>query len=697
MRLFRAVFICFCLASALSAWATAIDSVSAARQSPPDSIGSVTLSEVVVSDNPALRRLSSPQLGAERLELARLAMTPSFGGEADIIKSLSLLPGVHSEGEGGGGFEVRGGTSDRNLILLDGITLYNPAHVMGIFSTFNDDAISRATLFKGPLPASFGGASSAALDAALSPGEMDRYQGSASIGILLAKLSASGPIVRDRLSFAIAARRSYIDAFLQMVPKYRKTVMNFYDVTAKLRIIPRPSDYIDVTFFSARDNMAIHDVMGMYWGNLGASANWFSRASSGLSFLTTVALDHYDPRMDMTMMKSDQLVREFIHTYSVNEKATLVLSPRHSLEFGIRSELFRVKSAEMMVNETRQIEMRSGWANALWISYSGRPLQRLTIDAGLRLSTFSSLSGDSFHRFEAIDEPSPVFSSRTWFTPEPRISVGYFFSDIQSVRAGASVTSQNLHTLRTSTTSFPFDRYAIASGVVRPERCYQYTVGYVGGVSGGDYDWSADIYYKDMHDIYEFRDGYGMFSGVNLESLIARGRGRSYGIELMARKNTGRLTGWISYTLSHTLSRVPGINGDKWFDANNDRRNDFSAVAIFALNDRWNLSASWIYTSGKPLTAPDVKYDLSGTTCYYYSRRNGYRTPPTHRLDLSATYTRRGSRFTRQWAFGLYNAYCRYNPFVIYFQDDPSSPSGTRAVQQSLFGVIPSVSFTLSF
>lgn len=660
-------------------------------------VRSEQLREVTVTDNSARRRTSELRLGTESLELGRLARVPMLFGENDILKSITLLPGVHGESDGVGGFEVRGGNAAQNLVLLDGITLYNPSHVMGIFSTFNNDAIGRATLYKGTFPAFYGGASASVLETSLAAGDMERYHGSLTVGLLAAKIKAEGPIVRDRLSFAVAARRSYVDAFLQMVPQYRKTVLNFYDVSAKLRFIPRAGDRLDLSFFVAHDNMAIKNTMGMYWGNLGASLNWLAHAGDRWTFATSAALTRYAPDMTMSVMKTDQTLYEYIHDYSVNEHATVALSDSHSLEFGLRSQLLRVKSAETFLNGLRQRDIRSGWQNALWLDWTGSFGAHFSAQAGLRLSAFSALSQSRFHTFEAYDEPAPDIEPKTYFDPEPRVSLKYSPAAHHSLKIGFGTTTQNLHALRAGTSTFPFDRYALTSASVRPERSLQYGLGYSGATVSGAYDWSAEAYYKDIKNVYDYMDGKGMFSAMDLESVILGGRGRSWGLELMARKNAGRLTGWLAYTLSFTQSKIPGINGGRWYDASNDRRHDFSATASYSLTDRWALSAAWIYSSGQPLTAPDLKYELGGTTVYYYSERNGYRTPPSHHLDLSATYSHVGKRFTYEWSFGIYNAYCRYNPFVIYFEDDPSKPSGTRAVQQSLYGIVPSVSYTLKF
>lgn len=655
------------------------------------------LDELIVTGQSAGQRLSSLRLGVENVELSKMALVPVLFGENDIIKSITYLPGVHSEGDGAGGFEVRGGTSGQNLIQLDGMTLYSPTHVMGIFSTFSDQAIGRATLYKGPVPATFGEASSSVLETALTPGDMDSYHAAGTIGILAAKLMARGPIVKEKLSFAVTARRSYVDAFLKMIPKYRHVVMNFYDVTAKLRYKPRQEDNIDFSFIASHDNMAIGGIMGMYWGNIAGSTNWLARRGDAWRFNTTGAYTSYSTKMEMSIMDSDQILKEYIRNASVNENVSYSIDDDRTLEFGMRSELLRVQSADFAINGTRVRDLKSGWVNSAWISYEGLLCGNFYLSGGVRLNLFTSLSGNRFHKFYSMQEDAPDYSSTTYITPEPRVSLKWSVNENHNIKAGLSLTSQSLHSIRSSTTSFPFDRYALSSATIRPERAWQYVAGYAGMTPDGAFDWSVEGYYKQLDNVYDYRDGKGMFSRLNIEDIILGGRGRSYGAEVMLRKNTGKLTGWVSYCLSKTQTKIAGINGGRWYDATNDRRHDLSIVGIYRFNHSWSLSGSWIFSSGTPLTAPDDKYELSGTTIYYYSKRNGYRTPDTHRLDLSATYTHVGKKLTYEWSFGVYNLYCRYNPYVVYFEDDPDSPSGSRAVLQAMFGVIPSVSYTLKF
>lgn len=684
----KTIIIAYCILCGILAWADV---------NSGDSISEEVLREVTVTATSARQRIENKRIGVERLELATLAQLPAFGGERDIIKSITLLPGVRSEGDGGGGFEVRGGNAYQNSVLLDGISLYNPSHVMGIFSTFNDDAIGSASIFKGPIPAMYGDATSSVLETSLLPGDMENFHASATIGLLAAKMQAEGPIVKDKLSFAVTGRRSYVDAFLNLVPKYRSTVMNFYDVTAKLRYTPTADNIIDASFYVGHDNYAISDLMGLYWGNLGASIHWLARKSDKLTFSTTFSLTHFDPKMEMDIMDVDQTMWTYIHNYSGTEKIRWDFSDNHGMEFGVRTQLLRVKSAEWKVNAFKEREVRALWQNSGWIEYSGSFSERFDVTAGMRLNASSVLSQGRFHEFLSSGSTPNQFKGKTYVELEPRINLKFNLSSLHNIKGGVGASSQDLHAIRSTTTSFPFDRYALTSAEVKPEQAWQYAVGYAGMTESGAFDWSAEAYYRDMQNVYDYKDGRTSTSDIVLESLILGGKGRSYGCELMIRKNTGRLTGWIAYTLSKTQTKIPGINEGKWYNATNDRRHDFAITAIYRLSDKWSLSGLWIFLSGQPLTAPDVKYEIADKTCYYYSGRNTYKTPPIHRLDFSATYTHVGKKFTYEWSFGIFNAYCRLNPYVIYFRDDPTKPSGTQAVQQSMYGLVPSVSYTLKF
>lgn len=666
-----------------------------------DSIRTQVLDEVTVTGNSTMRRISDVQLGAEKLELNLLEKAPVLFGESDIIKSITLLPGVRQESEGSGGYMVRGGTPSQNLVQLDGAMLRNPAHVMGIFSTFNEDALGAATLYKGLMPACYGGATSSVLDMQLAPGNMERWHASGTIGLLAAKINANGPIVKDKLSVAVSARRSYADLFLKLVPKYRSTVMHFYDVNGKIRYIPRSNDIIDVSVSASHDNMGISDIMWMDWGNKVASVRWAARRGDKWRFVTTGALTDYSGDMWMDIMDTNQRLDEYIRTASVNAKTTCSINEHHEIEGGWRTEMYRVKSGEWTVNDTHEKDIRSGWANDFWLSYTGDITPSFSLQGGVRLNLFSALKGHSFTQLEDYYNPGITQGSngisKNYVNLQPRLSMKYAVADNHSIKGGITASSQNLHAISTSTNTFPFDRYAITSATVKPEKSWQYSLGYAGTSEHGMWEWSAETYYKSIDNVYDYRSGVTMFSYIDIEKLISGGRGRSYGLELMLRKNAGRLTGWISYTLSKTQTKIDGINDNRWYDASNDRRHDLNIVAMYRLTDNWSLSASFLYASGEALSVPDAKYQLSGETIYYYSQRNGYRTPATHRLDISANYRHVGKKFTYEWNFGIYNLYNHYNPYMIYFENCPEKPSGTRAVQYSMYGIVPSVSYTLKF
>lgn len=333
--------------------------------------------------------------------------------------------------------------------------------------------------------------------------------------------------------------------------------MNFTDINAKLRYKISGSDMVDISFFAARDNLAISRLMSMRLGNLAGSANWYSSCGDNWHFTTTAAISNYTTRMVMDLMDCSQEMSEYIRSFALNESAGYEISDGHSLNLGFRSELLRVKSGDMSANGSRQYEIRSGWQNALWLGYDGTLSSRFSVSAGVRLSAFSALTAGSFYKIFVYNEAVPESGNKTYTNLEPRGSIKFSINDCHSLRAGASLSTQNLHGIRSTSTTFPFDRYALTSSWVRPERGTQYSAGYTGMTAAGEWDWSLEAYYKSMRNVYDYRDGMSMFSRVCLENSILGGKGRSYGLELMLRKNTGRLTGWISYTLSKPKLKFP--------------------------------------------------------------------------------------------------------------------------------------------
>ena len=662
-----------------------------------------TLPEVTVSSRTALKRVSEIQIGVEKVEIATLARVPALFGEKDIIKSIQLLPGVKSEADGSGGYQVRGGTSSQNLILLDGATVYNAGHLMGLFSTFNDEALANASLYKGMVPAQLGGGTSSVFDIDTRSGDLQHYHFSGSVGLLSAKVMAEGPLHRDRSSFFFAGRRSYLDVFMKASKKYKDNTMYFYDTNVRMNFRLSPKDIMTLTFFRGRDNMGLEDLMSMVWGNTTATANWLHTFGDRLYANTQLSFSDFRSDVGIDLMNIHYAMAGYIRHLTLNHRQVWTPTKHHRLNYGIETTLLGLQSAEWNIDFLHQREKRRAWTNSLWANDEWKLSEHLDLSAGLRLHLFSVLGGAPYYHIDALGNITETMNPgsgefvKTYAEMEPRVSLKWAVNKQQSVKIGYTRTSQDIHAIRGSSASMPFDRYTMTSNIVSPERANQVAAGWTGITSDGAYDVSVEGYYKQIDNVYDYRDGKSFHSEIEIERLLLGGKGRAYGLEFCAHKNEGRLTGWLSYTLSWAENKIEGINGGEWYTAPNDRRHDLALVGMYQLNDRWEFSAAWRYNTGQALTAPSAKYEVDGHTYYYYAERNGYRAPDYHRLDLSATYSRRVGKTTQQWAFGLYNAYNRYNPYVIRFKNDDTNPSGTKTVQTSLFGIIPSVSFTIRY
>lgn len=681
---------------------TVVTSLSA--QAQRDVISRVdTLQEVTVTSRSALKRINEVQIGVEKVEIATLARVPALFGEKDIIKSIQLLPGVKSESDGSGGYQVRGGTSAQNLILLDGATVYNAGHLMGLFSTFNDEALANASLYKGLVPAQLGGGTSSVFDIDTRSGDMQRYHFSGTVGLLSAKVMAEGPIQSDKSSFLFAGRRSYLDIFLKSSKDYKDNTMNFYDANLRLNFRLSTQDMLSLTFFRGRDNMGIDDLMDMSWGNTTAAANWLHTFGDPLYANTQLTYSDFSDDVGIDLMNIHYTMAGYIRHLTLNHRQVWTPTKRHRVNYGLETTYLQLKSAEWDIDFLHQREKRNAWMNSLWVNEEWKLNDHLDLSAGARLHLFTVLGGSPYYQVDAkgniVETLTPGSGEfvKTYTDVEPRVSLKWAISQQHSVKIGYSRTSQDIHAIRGSSASMPFDRYTMTSNIVSPEQADQVAAGWTAITRDGAYDFSLEGYYKDIRNVYDYRDGKSFHSEIEIERLILGGKGRAYGLELAAHKNEGRLTGWLSYTLSWVENKIEGINGGEWYTAPNDRRHDLAVVGMYHLNDRWELSAAWRYNTGQALTAPSAKFEVDGHTYYYYAERNGYRAPAYHRLDLSATYSRTVGKTTHQWAFGLYNAYNRYNPYVITFENDDTKPSGTKTVQTSLFGIIPSVSFTIRY
>lgn len=661
------------------------------------------LQEVIVNANNAQRRLGAVQIGAEQIQVKELTNKPILFGEADIMRSLQLLPGVKAESDASSNFQVRGGTSAQNTILYDDVPVYNVGHLAGLFSAFNDNALATATLYKGLIPAQYGGASSAVFDIIGRTGDRQQWHGGISIGLLAAKASVEGPMVNDKLSVLFNIRRSYADVFLKLSDDFRGNTLYFYDTNLKLDYKMNDRNQLFFSFFASHDRTAITDMVDIRWTNIAGSLSWLHHIGRQSTSQTTLFGSSYDTDNGIGILGMNIAYLGHIRHAGLRQNFRLVTG-KHEFNAGLQTMLTDVKSAEWTRVTRHEKEQRHAWDNALWANWQYEFSPQLALSAGLRFTAFSALGGPYYYDIDDDGNITWMYKRKknrpvkTHLTVEPRVSMVWKASDLLSIKAGYSRTSQNLHALRNQSTSTPFDRYTMSSNLVKPELADQVSLGVFAMTPSQAYDFSLEGYYRHVDNVLDYRDGISFSSAIEIERLVKAGEGRGYGIELAARKNTGRLTGWLSYTLSWSKTRIDGINGGQWYDANNDRRHDINLVASYQLNKNWTLNGVWVYNSGQAFTAPSAKYEVIDNYIYYYAERNGYRAPDYHRLDISATWTKKihHGRLTREWVFGIYNLYNRYNPFLIRFEDSKSGKR-TKAKQYSLFGIVPSVSFNIKF
>lgn len=666
-----------------------------------DSIRTERLDEVVVTSNSARQRIQNVQTGAEVIQIEDLTSAPQLFGENDIMRSIQLLPGVKSESDASSGFQVRGGTSAQNQVLFDNAPVYNVGHMAGLFSAFNDDALASATLYKGLLPAQYGGASSAVLDVTGRTGNRTDWHGGATIGLLSAKGTLEGPIVKDKASFLVTARRTYMDMFLKMSDDFKNNSLYFYDINAKLDWTLNTRNQLFLTFFTGYDKTAVEDMADIRWGNLTTSLKWLYHFNGGSNSQTTLFYSSYQTNNGVDFAGFNLWYKGHIRQGSLRQDFHIELG-KLQLKTGFQTSLMNVKSAEWQIVSKYDKEERRAWENAVWLNGTMNISEALTASLGLRLNTFSPLGGSLYYDIEPDGTIGWYYNYKqneivkTYATLEPRASISYQPTPLTSIKLGYARTSQNIHALRNQSTSTPFDRYAISSNIIKPEVADQVSAGFYLMTPKQDYDFSLETYYRKTKNVIDYRDGKSFGSEIEIERLVLPGDGKSYGVELCARKNIGKLTGWLAYTLSWSKTRIEGINGGNWYDANNDRRHDINIVAMYKLNNKWAFNAAWVFNSGQAFTAPSGKYQLIDNWIYYYAERNGYRAPDYHHLDVSAVWTIKRSWCTQQWVFGIYNIYNRYNPYLINFEDSENG-NRTRAVQYSLFGIVPSIAFNIKF
>ncbi|WP_426478146.1 TonB-dependent receptor [Chryseobacterium sp. CBSDS_008] len=665
------------------------------------------IDEVVVTGIKKDKNLTSAQMGSETLSIKNIEKLPVLFGEKDVMKTIQLLPGIKSNGEGSSGFSVRGGATDQNLILLDEAPVYNASHLLGFFSTFNSDALKDASIIKGNSPAQYGGRLSSVLDVKMKDGNNKDYNVNGGIGLISSRLSVEGPIQKEKSSFIVSGRRTYADLFLKTSKDYKDNKLYFYDLNLKANYQINENNRIYLSGYFGRDVLGLGDTFNTDWGNTTATLRWNSIISSKLFSNTSFIYSNYDYKISL---KNDDTVFDLnskIRDWNLKQDFTWFAGNKHSVRFGLQSiyHTLTPSSASGTTVSSFARNPRYSWENAVYINDDYKATEKLTINYGLRLSMFSVLGGDTFNTYENGVLTDSKFLEKgkfgkTYVNAEPRISANYRINEVSSVKGGYSRNTQNLHLLSNSNSGNPTDQWIGSSYTVKPEIADQISVGYSRNFNNNNYELNAEIYYKDMKNQIDFKNGaqIGFDTGADVESELLFGKGRAYGLELIAKKKSGKLTGWISYTLSKTERKINGINNNEWYNARMDKTHDLSIVATYQLNPKWTFSGLFVYSTGNAVTFPTGKYELNGQTIFQYSNRNADRMPAYHRMDLSATYEpSSGKRFRGSWTFGIYNLYGRENAYTINFEDNPDHPGTTRAMQTSLFRWVPNITYNFKF
>ena len=640
-----------------------------------------------------------------------VSSVPVLGGEPDLFRTIQLLPGVIGTREGDSGFFVRGGNSDQNLILLDEAPIHNAFHLLGTFSTFNPDAVKNVTLYKGIAPSKFGGKCSSVLDVYMNEGNLKRWRVDGGVGLIFSRLTVQGPVVKDKASFMLSGRRTYIDLFAKIFgdEEVRKSILYFYDFNMKANVRVSKRDRIYFSGYSGRDMMGMRvdtgeDELGIRWGNQTGTFRWNHVFNEKFFSNTSLVASDFRYSINVTDLPDDVRISSDMTDVTFKEDMEFFMDTCHTMRFGARFHHHQYKPVESKVEGDEAINMLIGQRKAdeyvFYVSHQ-YSLPRFQLDWGIRYSRYHAAAREDFIDFESMEEIPEEFydlnledDEDTFYVGlEPRISIRYLVRPEQSFKIGYARNIQNVHMLTSSVSGTPLNTWHPSSSVVKPQVVEQIAIGYFRESKDRALEMSAEVFYKDLKHQMDYKDGADIVLMNYFESEVVFGRGWAYGLELFVRKQQGQLTGWVGYALSRSMRKFEDINDGRPFPATSDRMHDFKIVGNLALGRRWTLFFNWLYQTGAPVTVPYGKYEIYGRTVQLYTDRNGYRMPPYHRLDVGFVYRTRRSG---SWHFMLYNAYARKNVYT-YLYSEGDNPGDVDVDQLSLFSVFPSVSYQFAF
>ncbi len=690
--------------------------------------GLTQLKEVVLSTEESERvNIRTPQMSVSKVKIATIKKMPVVLGEVDIIKSIQMLPGVTNNGEGSSGFNVRGGAADQNLVLLDEAIIYNTSHLLGFFSVFNADAIKDVKLYKGSIPARFGGRVSSVLDVRQKDGNNKKFQMTGGIGAISSRLAIEGPLLKEKGSFIIAGRGSYAHLFLKLAKKDNSA--SFYDLNLKTNYNLNENNKLYLSGYFGRDGFDFSGTFNSNYGNLSGNLRWNHIFNDRLFSNASLIYSKYDYNLAIDIFEFDW--KSSIKNYNIKYDLKYYASDVLKLDFGVNGIYYNFDpgaikpTTESSPVNPLQFDLKKAFESGLYISAEHKITSKLTAQYGLRYSAFLRLGEQSLVNYKN-DQPV-VFNNvlgiyqagipigetvykkneriKSFGNFEPRLSVSYQLNQSSSIKAGYSRVAQYIHLLSNTSSITPLDVWAPSGKFIKPQLSDQYAIGYFKNFKNNIFSFEIEGYYKTVANRIDYIDGSNLIINT-IETEILNGKSRAYGLEFLLRKNKGNFTGWFAYTISKSEQQTlggtaggPGINDGAWYNSAYDRTHDISITGSYKLNDKWALSANQIFQTGRPVTYPNGQYLYEGMSIASYSLRNADRLPSYHRLDISATYTpnkRQKKQWKSEWVFGIYNVYNRKNAASISFGQNRES-GVNEATRTAIFGIVPSITYNFKF
>lgn len=686
------------------------------------------LEEIVITDNQKRADIRTPQMSVNKLTISEIKKMPAVMGEVDVLKSILQLPGVTNAGEGSSGFNVRGGAADQNLILLDEATIYNSSHLFGFFSVFNPDAIKNLKLYKGGIPAKFGGRVSSVLDIYQKEGNKNEFHMNGGIGAISSRLLAEGPLVKGKSSFLVGGRASYAHLFLKLSNNDNSAY--FYDLNTKLSYNINENNNLYLSGYFGRDLLSISDSFENVYGNSVLNLRWNHLFNEKLfSNLSLIYSDYYyGMEIGFVGLQWDSGIQNFNLKYDFKH----YLSDKFKLDYGVNAIYYDFNPGEISASgndssiNPQSFEHKYAFEPAIYIDAEHEITDFLNISYGVRYSMFYRMGSQTMslyandqpvyynEQLKIYEEADPIGSKRygsgdviaDFNNFEPRAAISFQLDDNQSIKASYNRMAQYLHLISNTASPTPLDNWAPSGKYIKPQLLDQVALGYFRNFANDKYSLEAETFYKKVKNRLDYIDGADLVANENIERVLLNGEGRAYGLELLLRKNEGKLTGWIAYTLSRSEQRAPGrtagetgINNGNWYKTGYDKLHDLSVTGAYELNDKWSFGAIFALQSGRPVTYPNGQYVYGDMVVPSYGNRNEERLPAYHHLDISATYTpikNKDRKWKGEWVFSIYNLYNRKNAASISFGQNEDT-GVNEATRLSIFGVIPSVTYNFKF